>query len=78
MSMFTPWRNHLTNCHPKTSMGVFDLANFMIEVMKVYGGNNYKLPHMREDGTLPSQLCFFALSLRSFIFQFGLGNITHY
>lgn len=38
------------------------LQTCMIEVMKVYGGNNYKLPHMgklrllREDGTLPSQL----------------------
>ncbi|KAH7863382.1 hypothetical protein Vadar_016764 [Vaccinium darrowii] len=34
----------------------------MIEVMKVNGGNNYKLPHMgklhlmRDDGTLPTQL----------------------
>ena len=33
----------------------------MIEVMKVHGGNNYKLPHMgktqlMKDGNLPSQL----------------------
>lgn len=48
---------------PESLKRVFlTLQASMIEVMKVNGGNNYKLSHMgklhlmREDGTLPSQL----------------------
>lgn len=62
MSSFTPWRSQFEEMSPDNLNHVFlSLQACMIEMMKVNGGTNYKLPHigknqMLREGSVVSSL----------------------